>query len=525
MLFISNITNGQDTIKVMTYNVLDYPNSNGFVRNASFQTVMAYNSPDILVVQELNQINGMFDFLDDVLTPVNSNYSAGGFINGPSTDNAVFYDNTKFSFINNYAIATSLRDINEFKLVHQLTGDTLLIYVVHLKASSGTNNENQRAGQVAVLRNRTNNLTPGTNYMVMGDFNIYGSFESAYQDLFNTSGTGYFIDLFSMQGTWNNSSFANNHTQSTRTNTVGGAGAGGGLDDRFDMILFSQSIVDIGGINVINSSYDEVGNDGNHYNQSINQGSNLNVPNNVAQALYNASDHLPVIVELTFGTSLDISSIKTSYATCSGVYNGSINLSVIGGFPPYSYLWSNGSTMQNLTGLTVGQYELTVTDAALYTFNQTVYVGAYIDLHLISIKQNISCFGIADGTAKVIPSGGNAPYNFLWNTSPPQMNNQLNGLDKGAYTVNVSDNIGCEIQRTVNIIEPPLLQGFYIPSTPTPGQSNGSVDLLVTGGIAPYTYNWSSGETTEDIMGKQTGIYYVTIVDRNGCTILIMINL
>lgn len=525
LLLNSTFSYSQDTIKVMTYNVLDYPNSNGVSRNTAFQTVISYNSPDILVTQELNELTGMFDFLDDVLTPINSNYSAGWFINGPSTDNAVYYDNTKFSFINNFAITTSLRDINEFTLVHLLSGDTLIIYAVHLKASSGIANENQREGQVATLRNRTNSLGAGTNFMVMGDFNIYGSFEGAYQNLLNTSGSGYFVDLFSLQGTWNNSNYANYHTQSTRLNTVGGAGAGGGLDDWFDMILFSQSIIDTGGINVIGGSYDEVGNDGNHYNISINQGSNLNVPSNVAQALYDASDHLPVLTKLTFGSSLGISNINSNAATCDGVFDGSIYLSVFGGFSPYSYLWSNGTTLQNLTGISSGQYTITITDAASNSVNQTVSVASDIELQLITIKQNVTCFGVSDGTARVIPGGGNAPYSFIWNTTPPHLSDELYGLDDGTYMVTVTDNIGCEIQRAVNIFEPSLLQIFYIPTYPTAGQGNGSVDLLVTGGIAPYTYIWSSGETTEDVAGKAAGVYYVTVIDRNGCAKLVAVNL
>lgn len=524
LLSISIIGYAQDTIKIMTYNVLDYPNSNGSSRNAAFQTILSYNTPDILVVQELNELAGMFDFLNNVLTPVNPKYKAAWFINGPTTDNGLYYDSTKFSFISNVPLYTSLRDINEFTMVHLLTGDTLLLYDVHLKASSGSANENQREGQVQVLRNRTNSLTPGTHFMVLGDFNIYGSFEAAYQDLLNTSGSGYFVDLYNLQGTWNNNSFSNYHTQSTRLSTVGSAGAGGGLDDRFDMILFSQSIIDTGGINVIPSSYDEFGNDGNHYNVSINTGSNLNVPSNVAQALYDASDHLPVITKLTFGTSLGLSANPID-ATCFGVSDGSIVLNVFGGIPPFSYSWSNGSTKQNLNNITSGQYSITITDASGSSMSQTINVGADFELHLVTIKQNVTCNGLMDASARVVPFGGAAPYYYLWNTNPSQTNDAIFGLGSGTYTAIVTDYVGCEAQREVNILEPSVLQVFYIPTPPTSGQSNGSVDLLVTGGIAPYTYLWSTGETTEDVSGKPAGVYFVTTVDRNGCAELVVVNL
>ncbi|NNC85369.1 MAG: hypothetical protein HKN75_04750, partial [Bacteroidia bacterium] len=121
LLFVNSIAFSQDTITVMTYNLLDYPNSNGSARNSSFQSILSYETPDILVVQELNELSGMFDFYDDVLTPVNPEYKAAWFINGPTTDNGLFYDSTKFSFVSNIPLFTSLRDINEYTMVHLLT--------------------------------------------------------------------------------------------------------------------------------------------------------------------------------------------------------------------------------------------------------------------------------------------------------------------------------------------------------------------------------------------------------------------
>ncbi|MBT8195425.1 MAG: hypothetical protein HKO56_03565, partial [Bacteroidia bacterium] len=270
--------------------------------------------------------------------------------------------------------------------------------------------------------------------------------------------------------------------------------------------------------------YNEFGNDGNHYNQSINWGTNSSVPSNIAQALYDASDHLPVTAELIFGTSLGLS-INATDATCSGIYDAGINVNVYGGIGPYSYSWSNGSTDQNISNITSGQYTVTVTDASGSTLNQTVNVGVDFELNLVTIKQNITCNGLMDASARVIPFGGTAPYNYLWNTIPSQTSDAIFGLSSGTYTATVTDQLGCEGTRSVTIFEPAILQVFYIPTPPTSGQSNGSVDLLVTGGIAPYTYLWSSGEMTEDISGKPAGVFFVTVVDRNGCAKLLLINL
>lgn len=99
--------------------------------------------------------------------------------------------------------------------------------------------------------------------MVLGDFNIYKSSEPAYQRLLDQSTSGYFFDVINMTGTWNNASYAIYHTQSPRVRAFGG-GATGGLDDRFDMILFSPAIIQNGGITYVNNSYTVYGNNGLH---------------------------------------------------------------------------------------------------------------------------------------------------------------------------------------------------------------------------------------------------------------------
>jgi hypothetical protein len=116
---------------------------------------------------------------------------------------------------------------------------------------------------------------------------------------------GYFIDPLSLSGTFNQSSFAQYHTQSPRTRSFGG-GATGGMDDRFDMILISQSISDVNNITYINGSTVAYGNDGNHYNDSINKPPNTAVGQQIADALHYASDHLPVLATFSFGEVIPV---------------------------------------------------------------------------------------------------------------------------------------------------------------------------------------------------------------------------
>lgn len=301
----STILFPQPIHKIMGYNALNYPGSTAAERNPYFATVISNANPDILVMQEMTSQAGVTGFLTNVLIPINANYQAGTFLDGPDTDNAIFFKSSLFTFISNTPIATTLRDISEFKLVYNATSDTLRIYSVHLKASTGTTNEQQRLAEVNILRSVTDALPLNNDYIVCGDFNIYGSTESAYQKLLNQSTSGYFIDLFNLTGTWNNSAYAPYHTQSTRTRQFGG-GATGGMDDRFDLILLSPAIFQSGGISYVSNSYTPYGNDGLHYNDSINRPPNNAVGQTIADAIHYASDHIPVFASFTFDNPIPV---------------------------------------------------------------------------------------------------------------------------------------------------------------------------------------------------------------------------
>lgn len=172
----------QSNIKIMSYKLLNYPGSDTTTRNPYFRTVLAYVNPDVLVVQEITSQVGVNGFLANVLNAYGE-YSAGTFIDGYNSDNAIFYKTDLFNFVSNTPIATALRDINEFKLTHIISSEPILIYSVHLKSSTGSDNEAKRAAEVANLRNVTNALPTGSNFIVLGDFNIYDSDEAAYINL------------------------------------------------------------------------------------------------------------------------------------------------------------------------------------------------------------------------------------------------------------------------------------------------------------------------------------------------------
>ena len=179
--------------------------------------------------------------------------------------------------------------------------DTIFIYcyMAHLKASTGSSNEQQRNQEAVTLKNRLAALPNLANVIVGGDFNIYTSAEAAYNTLLN-GGSVALYDPINTPGSWNsNPSYAAVHTQSTRTGNLGDGGSIGGMDDRFDMILVNNDLnTGAKGLSYVNGSYRAVGNDGNHYNTSLVAAPvNNSEPANVIDALYVMSDHLPVYME------------------------------------------------------------------------------------------------------------------------------------------------------------------------------------------------------------------------------------
>ena len=296
----SSLGFSQDTLRIMSWNLLNY---NETSRDQYYRTVLRHVRPDVLVVEEMTSQAMVDNFFNNVVNAVfPGQFTRGTFIDGPDTDNEIYFKSVKFTFISNTPIHTALRNISEFKLYNPTANDTVRLYAVHLKASSGSTNEADRAAEVDSLRRVTNSLPNGEYFMVMGDFNIYGSTEPAYAGLLqdNPADDGYFVDTIHISGTWNNGAYAPYHTQSTRTRAFGG-GATGGLDDRFDMILFSRAIAQgEGRVSFVGGSIVPIGNDGNHYNDSINQLPNTAVPDSVANALHYASDHLPITAQFVF---------------------------------------------------------------------------------------------------------------------------------------------------------------------------------------------------------------------------------
>ena len=283
--------------RVMTYNSLRMSDNDGN-RQEAFQKVFDASEPDIVIVQEVVDVEGA-EILLAALNATSAEFKMAPFIDGADTDNAFFYRSDLIQFISQDIIPTNLREISEY--VVQVGDNQVSILGTHFRAGDGAYRENERFDEAVILRDHLASLPDTTEFIVAGDFNISESNEAAYQRLTQDipGDSGRLRDLVdnSMVGRWrNNPDFARVHSQSPRTQSFNG-GASGGLDDRFDFIFGSYGLNDETGIEYLEGSYTVFGNDGLHFNKAITDGPNLAVSAEVAQAIHDASDHLPVIAD------------------------------------------------------------------------------------------------------------------------------------------------------------------------------------------------------------------------------------
>jgi len=273
----------------------------GIQRLDDFRKVIDYVQPDIIAVQEMQNQQGVDLFCDSVLNYPSSAFCAVPFNDGPDTDNSLFYRQDKIELISTQYILTPNRNIAQYYIRIKKSQKSLYVFSVHFKSSQGSENEVIRLHEATILRSHLDSLDSRTDFLVVGDFNFYYEEPGFYKltDSLLTGNNGRLFDPLVSHGSWHdNSIFAYTHTQSSRVDELPDGGIGGGLDDRFDMILSSKSLLDTSGLYLHKDSYTICGNDCNHFNKSVNYGINHAVPDEVADALYYASDHLPVYVNI-----------------------------------------------------------------------------------------------------------------------------------------------------------------------------------------------------------------------------------
>lgn len=309
IIFFSNLISDTN-FRVMTYNSLMFSVYSGQSRFSDFETVFDEVNPDIVIMQEIEDEPGS-DLMLNILNSDEIEFTRAEFVDDGDLNNMLYYKTSKATLISQDVVNTYPRDISEY--VIEIDGNQIRIYSCHLKASQGY--EQQRLTAVTILRNHLNQFEQGTEFIIAGDMNFYTSSEPAYQKFIadETNNTGRSKDWSDLVGNWhNNQDFSEAHSQSSRTNQFGG-GVGGGLDDRFDFIFTYYEINNNAEIEFIEGSLVAVGNDGNHFNQSINYGTNSAVSSEVADALYYASDHLPAYADfISLSSNIAIADIQTT---------------------------------------------------------------------------------------------------------------------------------------------------------------------------------------------------------------------
>ena len=204
-------------------------------------------------------------------------------------------------------------------------------------------------------------------------------------------------------------------------------------------------------------------------------------------------------------------------ALCFGQNNGTINSAVNGGTGSYHFSWLQGSTQQNLINLYAGIYYVTITDDNNCSLSQQVTVNQPDSITIFITEVPISCFGVDDGILSASVNGGTPPYTYSWSNG--DTNQITDSLSNGIYFVIISDINGCNNIQYDTLLQPTPVN-VVITSLPATcnGFSDGMVEINVTGGTFPYSYEWNNGATTEDLNAVAAGSYWVTITDDNGCT-------
>lgn len=219
--------------------------------------------------------------------------------------------------------------------------------------------------------------------------------------------------------------------------------------------------------------------------------------------------------------------VSGKLALCSHSEKGSLNLNVTGGKPPYKFRWNTNETTQNRTNLNAGTYTVKITDAEGTEHIERIIVQPPFPLILNPIeKKDASCSSGNDGYAKIsVKIGRNdyeadsPPYQVTWSNGLKDVL-EADNLAPGTYTVLVADKYNCDVSISFDIKA--ASEGINVTANPQnpdcESPNSGNILLNVTGGEAPYTYTWSNGANTKDLLNIAAGEYQVSVKDNKGCS-------
>ena len=218
--------------------------------------------------------------------------------------------------------------------------------------------------------------------------------------------------------------------------------------------------------------------------------------------------------------------INTTNVSCFGNCNGSLASVPSGGTTPYQYLWSNFGTDSMQSSLCAGKYTLLLTDSNGCHLNDTVDLTQPSQIVIAGSVTNVACSGFNTGAISLNISGGVSPFTFAWSNGATTQN--LTGLTAGTDTVVVTDAHGCSETAIFVVAQREVIHttvSLYQPRCA--GGNDGFISVVVTGGVIPYTYAWSTtptqvGATATNLVA---GTYILTVTDSVSCSATISANL
>jgi hypothetical protein len=191
------------------------------------------------------------------------------------------------------------------------------------------------------------------------------------------------------------------------------------------------------------------------------------------------------------------------------------------------YEWSNGYVGNNPTGLSAGTYTVSATDANGCVVTEQVVIDPAPSNFVSALDvENVSCFSFDDATVDPGISGGVAPVTYAWNNGATSAT--LSNVAPGTYSVSAEDNLGCTIEvNNIVVTEPDILLGsiYGVQGLICEGDDDGIASIAISGGTAPYTPTWTSGEIGMTATNLTAGPNNVEVIDSNGCELFVPVNI